>query len=267
MNTACLIKSPDVSDKELEFLHTDSKELFLKNKKKFGTSWKWYDNSNFTYKINKHGYRMNKELDEVNFDSYYAFFGCSFTVGIGLPLEETFAYKISKKAGVDYINGSIGGASPMFVQANLIELFSKAPKLPKAVIVNWPPIDRQMYWYENNLLFLTPHSNISHSVTDLGFKFWLPLYKRTTVEESHIINSFKMIRENIRLICKYANCKLFEVSMNTGDDAIYNLFPLMHRIDFLQDKIFARDINSELAHPGIACQDVIVDKFFSEYSE
>ena len=105
----------------LNFAHTDSEELFLKNKKKFGPRW-YYANKTFEYKFNYLGYRMNKELNEVDYDNHIAFFGCSNTVGIGLELEETFSYRIANQLGVDYINGAIGGASPDFVFLSLIHI-------------------------------------------------------------------------------------------------------------------------------------------------
>jgi hypothetical protein len=241
------------------------------NKNRFGSDWRFYDNK-FTYKMNSHGYRMNKELEDVDFDNYIAFFGCSFGVGVGLPLEETYAYIISKRLDMDYINGSVGGASPTFVFNNIVTMLNTAPKLPKYMIVNWPTLHRNMYWFEDDIIFMGP--NFSGDPNP-GFKYWTDTYRQTILEESHIKNNFDVLYNTVNLLCKYAEIPLFQCSTNPGTD---DFFEKYKKVNLLEPKMningsideinlkLARDINlkTDTAHPGTYHQQDIVNRFFSE---
>ncbi len=87
------------------------------------TSWHYRDNLNtryqelldnnwidkkFIYKFNSHGFRC----EEFTNDDNIMFLGCSFTCGIGLPVEDTWAYIVAKNLNLKCNNLSIGGTGP-----------------------------------------------------------------------------------------------------------------------------------------------------------
>ena len=275
------------------FIHLDSEKQFRINQTTLGKDWYWYDKS-FTYQINDYGYRMNKDLHEVNFDNYIAFFGCSFTVGQGLPLEHTFAYKIAQQANMDYVNAALLGSSTDSVFYNFTKLVSTAPNLPKIVVINWPQFSRAMYWYKDSIIDFLPYTPDTDRPSE-GVKFWINSYKSHVLETSNFINRLDYIRQNIITFCNLAGIKLFEFTTYQYSDAEYeyansrmwhvswlNEWPIELRgrelLEF-QNQYFARDIaprsNKILkwlkfpnylvgwAHPGIAYQDQVVDKFFA----
>lgn len=259
---------------ETEYVGADSIDLHKKNRERFGNTWKYYE-SNITYKMNSCGYRMNKELSEVDFDNYIAFFGCSFCVGIGLPLEETYAYRISKELDIDYINGAIAGGSPTFVFNNLVTLFKNAPKLPKRVIINWPAIYRTMYWYEDVIIFMGPNFPVT---PDTGFKYWLDIYNKTLMETTHIPNTFDILKNNITMLCNFAEVPLYEFSAYPGVedvDSFYKKYPSIHwigaesTVEDMSDiadvslKI-GRDIIGNTGHPGIYHQQSVIDNILKK---
>lgn len=273
----------------------DSHKLHEENKILHGPNWRYYD-YNFTYKYNTHGYRMNKELDAIDFDNYIAFFGCSFTVGVGLALEDTFAYRIADQLKCDYVNGALTAGSPSLVSLNITKLFKSAPKLPKAIIINWPPIHRTHYWYKNKLTRMLPNFIISpDNPLYEEYKYWRAAYETTILEDSHINNTFTHIKDNVVTLCRLASIPLFQMSTfatNTHSDIdkyhsthsdirrisrgnpehtfmAYNLKLKDIPIEAI-NSILARDIivspdGRILGHPGIAHQDAIVNQFFEEY--
>ncbi len=268
-----LIKSPYNNEWDISssFAHTDSEKLFNSNLKDLGSDWYW-SNKEIIYKFNKYGYRMNKELEEVDFDNYFAFFGCSFTTGTGLPLEETYAYKISKIAGVDYVNAAIGGASVDLAHMNFVQMFNNAPKLPKAVIVNWPELTRTCYWAEDKLEFFIVNDNKHDSSP------WWKAYQVFLMEQSQIDNRFKTIRQTFQSMCELANIKLFEMTTFQSDPNFHLTHTGIHVVPLNPEEqrndieyyntVYARDIvvrkPMPLAHPGLYFQNSVTRHFFEE---
>jgi hypothetical protein len=275
---------------EKKFVHFDSEQQFAINQAELGRNWRWY-NVEFTYRINNHGYRMNKELHEVDFNNYIAFFGCSYTVGAGLPLQNTFAYQIAQNAKMDYVNAAAVGSSVDFVFYNFTKLISEAPKLPKIVVINWPDIARTMYWYENNIIDFVPALDVdmNNPNSPNAIKFWANSYKNYVLESSNFTNRFEYIRQNIITLCRLTDIKLFEFTVDHSyvNSNIYHApwlpkWPIklqgQELLDF-QNQYFARDImpknyrmfdflthNRDMggwAHPGVEFQNHIVNKFFS----
>lgn len=254
-----------------DFAHTDNESLFNKNLRNFGTDWYWSDKK-ITYNFNSYGYRMNKELEEVDFDNYYAFFGCSFTTGTGLPLEETYAYKIAQKANVDYVNAAVGGGNVDFAHMNFVQMFRHAPKLPKAVIINWPELSRTCFWSEDKLQFYLVNDKKNEAW------HWGKAYQAFLMEQSHMDNRFNLIRNNVQAMCEIANVKLFELSTYQADPHFHITHTGIHTVSLnpeiqtndieYYNKVFARDIivrePTPLAHPGIYFQDRVVEHFFEE---
>jgi hypothetical protein len=275
------------------FIPLDSEKQFKINQTVLGKDWYWYDKS-FTYQINDYGYRMNKDLHKVNLSNYMAFFGCSYTIGQGLPLEETFAYKIAQRANMDYVNAAISGASTDTVFYNFTKLISTAPILPKIVVINWPHYARTMYWYKDSIIDFLPYTQYVDHKSE-GVKFWMNSYKSHVLESSNYLNRLDYIRQNIITFCNLARIKLFEFTTHQYGDAEYKYtnsrmwylpwvkeWPIalqgQELLEF-QNRYFARDIVPRddkilkllkfpnyligWAHPGIEYQDQIVDKFFS----
>lgn len=250
--------------------HTDTQELYLQNRKRFGPEWYWYDRP-ISYKINKLGYRMDKEVDEVDFSNYYAFFGCSYTVGTGMILEDTFPHIIARRSNVDYVNASIGGASPDFVFYNVITLLDKAPNKPKVMVINWPEVTRACFWENDYLRFFLPQS-LSTPHTN----HWTRSYKDFIMEETHMHNRLEMYRSAIKLLCASNNIKLLEFSTYQSDGTFYNKHPGVHfipvaNIDYDTTSLMhhnkGRDIsleNSNAAHPGFFHQQCVIDLFYKE---
>ena len=92
---------------ELDFWSTDQESTYQKNlKEQYQYVRKW-ENVRITYKLNEYGFRCE------NFDSVpnVMFLGCSHTVGVGLPIEKTFAHIISKRLDLKNYNLAVEGGS------------------------------------------------------------------------------------------------------------------------------------------------------------
>jgi len=273
---------------EREFVNIDNQEQFRINCQMLGPGWRWYDQS-FTYRINSHGYRMDKNLCDVNFNQYLAFFGCSYTVGIGLPLEETFAYRIASQTKMDYINAAVPCASCDFVLANVTELMRHAPTPPKAVVINWPDIARTMYWKKNQRIDFFPNIKITEAN-----RHWAMSYRAYILEETNMLNRFDMARNAVRTMCQLAGVPLIEITSeqftlhdtafdfaNNYKDIFVVPWPLPgdgtieHKNQNLSRDIYPKNFStfpaldgrhdfSGWAHPGTAQQQSVVDHFFAK---
>jgi hypothetical protein len=67
----------------------------------------WLDYTPFTYQFNSLGFRCN----EFTSDPSIMFLGCSYTIGIGLPLETIWPELISAQLKMQCVNLGIGGGS------------------------------------------------------------------------------------------------------------------------------------------------------------
>lgn len=96
-----------------EWCPSDSEKQYLKNLKRTRSrndleKHGWIDKK-ITYSFNSHGFRS----EEFDFDENESilFFGCSYTVGIGLPTENTWPYIVSKNLNLKCFNLGVGGSS------------------------------------------------------------------------------------------------------------------------------------------------------------
>lgn len=256
-----LLMTPYVSDRATvtPFLHTDSEELFNSNKILRGPTWEWY-NKPITYKLNKLGYRMDKEVEDVNFNDYFAFFGCSYAVGIGLNKEDTFAHKISNHYLKDYVNAAIGGSGVEFALYNFIQLLSNAPKPPKAVVVHWTEPARSLFWYKGVLhnFVVGYKGNQSDRYWKEVYNYWGKTADAIALEDSHVEHRFKLVQDTFRLICKQQNIPLFETTFTR-----YIGFKMDGVLEIDWQNKFARDIwvDNSNGHPGPYFHDEVLTKF------
>lgn len=119
----------------LPFTGSDDEENLNKRLKTEPADW-YYRSANISYSFNSLGHR-SVEPHEIDFDNYILTTGCSHTEGIGVALEDSYAYVLSKRLGCDYYNLGLGGTGIDTVIHNLTMWLSRY-KPPKALIVQWP---------------------------------------------------------------------------------------------------------------------------------
>lgn len=120
---------------------------------------------NVSYTFNKDGFRAEEFTDGVG-DSVL-FLGCSLTMGIGMSLEKTWAYKVASSLGLRRYNLGVGGSgSDMCFRL----AYHWIPRLrPKYVVMLTPNAARLEILDETeNLLYLA-----SHTANSAFFINWL----------------------------------------------------------------------------------------------
>lgn len=96
----------------LEWLAPDTEENFRKLYQdpahaEYFDRLGWSQPGRITYKINSDGFRS----DEFDGGDYVLALGCSYTMGYGLPVEETWPFKLGQRLGLRVANLAWGGYS------------------------------------------------------------------------------------------------------------------------------------------------------------
>lgn len=124
-----------------EFMPTDTKESFEKlcqvtEYREYFCQQGWLEPGAITYKINSYGFRS----DEIDDRDCMIALGCSFTIGIGLPIDSTWPQIVGKALGLVPYTMAWGGTSADTC-FRLAEYW--IPHLmPKAVFMLTPPPSR-----------------------------------------------------------------------------------------------------------------------------
>lgn len=129
----------EFSDVKLNFINGDGKEDLQNNLKSQPLDW-YYRDREIIYAHNTLGHRSTY-LKDLNFDDYILFAGCSNTYGLGLELEQTYAYKVAKKLQIDYYNLSLPSSGLDVLSYNLLTWLTRFPK-PKHLFIQWPDESR-----------------------------------------------------------------------------------------------------------------------------
>lgn len=100
-------------NKTLLWCPSDTEKTFLNNLKKYpdNKTLKYYSENPIEYKFNNFGFRTPDDFNDVDEGNVYL--GCSYTLGVGLHLEETWSYKLNQKIGGKFWNLSIAGSGIM----------------------------------------------------------------------------------------------------------------------------------------------------------
>jgi len=130
----------ETANQTISFTGGDEESLFLENLKTQPNDW-FYKDLEISYTFNNNGHRC-KNIEDIDLDNYLLFTGCSHTEGVGLRLEDTFPYKVSKALNCDYYNLAMGGTGIDVLEYNLVTWLSKIKKKPKHIIVQWPDHSR-----------------------------------------------------------------------------------------------------------------------------
>ena len=107
---------------------------------------KEYESIDITYSFDKYGYRIYPELNYPTSKNIFCF-GCSYTMGHGIPDEHTWPYILAKKLGKDYTPYNYGVACSSFTSMGrrLYQVLNLNPVKPDHVFLLLPNIFRNEY--------------------------------------------------------------------------------------------------------------------------
>ena len=214
------------------FSGSDTEELYNQNLKSKSIDW-YYRTNQISYVRNKNGHRC-KNIEDIDLDNYILFTGCSHAEGIGLKLEDTYAYLLSQKMNCDYYNLGLGGTGIDVLNYNLVTWFAKIKKPPKLLVVQWPNhvrVTLENYPKVN----IDPIPYVQHGIwsTDKKLGEFLVLGDR--------INFFSTVRSlTKKIIHNIANCPIIEVNISYDNYAEVDL--KLIQIDY------SREYNSRQTH-------------------
>lgn len=230
----------------------------------------WNDTS-VTYTFNSDGFRSD-EFIETERDSI-VFLGCSLTMGIGIPLQDTWAYKVAQSLNLRCYNLGVGGTSAdgCFRLANYWLPILK----PKYVCMLTPALGR-MELIDNNTIHgflpmqLTPNDmreKLERAINIILNSDQKDEYSKTQLNafyEKWVSNSINptLNREKnqlaIRHICQENNIKIFELTFEENA-------PIFNPSGFTEKSIIekARD----LIHPGKQWNVELAEKYLQMIQE
>jgi hypothetical protein len=156
------------ANQTLQWLQTDSEESYKKNYNQL-KNCNWID-KDITYQFNSLGFRCN----EFTNDPSIMFLGCSFTCGIGLPLENIWPELVAKEFRMNCANLGIGGGAADTAFRLCLGYIDKIK--PKAVVYLPPPGVRIEIEIDNKLVPINVYSykcNDYNILVRQFFKLWL----------------------------------------------------------------------------------------------
>lgn len=228
-----------------DWLPSDTKENYqelIKNPKhrEYFAKLGWDQPGAITYKFNSYGFRA----DEFNGGPYLLALGCSYTIGIGLPVEATWPYLTAQALNLKCANIAWGGYSADTCY-RLAEYWVNELN-PDYVCMLTPPKHRVELFLDDPVLpveIFMPHSLSDYfKEDDVYLKHWFINDKNAE------INQRKNIRA-IKQLCAEANIPC----------AIYNSEEYM--CGSREEIGYARDY----MHGGPKAHKVLAEKFVADY--
>lgn len=148
------------------------------------------------YKFNSLGYRT-KEISDLD-ENFILSYGCSYTEGVGLNIEQIWINQVAQILDIDYYNAAKQATGIDFVYLNnLMWINSDLPK-PKTVIIQWPEKHRKSFGFKEE--YGIRFEDMSETATPDG-KWWGKRYIMDTGDLSlnvwswfeAVNNSWKML--------------------------------------------------------------------------
>lgn len=242
----------EYANQTLDWLPTDTKENYDRlvqdsGHRKYFADLGWDQPGAITYKFNSHGFRA----DEFDGSDCMISLGCSYTVGIGLPLEVTWAYQTSRALNLKSANLAWGGYSADTCY-RLAEYW--IPKLkPKYVCMLVPPKHRNELLLEASLLktkqipfevFMPQTESNLFNENDNYIKHWFLNSQNAEINQRKNIKAIKYMCAELNIPC-----------------TIYNAEDHMW---WSRDEIgYARDF----MHGGPKIHNVLAEKFINAYKK
>lgn len=242
------------------FLGSDSVALFEHNSKLLSDDW-MYKHTPIEYRFNSDGLRMDNEISDVVKEDYFLFSGTSFGMGVGISLENSIPYLISKKINMNFINFSGTTFSNKLQTVSFFNFLKTNLPLPKMLIMDWAPIRAYSYMSNDKMLYYCG-KHLAKEYVEQYRAFKLLKNTDTFLIESTINRSMVMAT------CKRLGIKYLEISLWKDEFTFENELPLID-VDAKKEDInytYGRDLRIDdngvyhLGHPGIGIHNAAAEK-------
>lgn len=227
-----------------------------------------YKKTDITYRYNKHGFRCD-DFD-IKTDFPILFLGCSFTEGIGLPLEHLWTNillnKIRNRVNkyIPYWSLSLS-ASGLDTVANFLYWHKKNFNIKiKYIISLLPPTSRREYKFKNKNYTLwlnaNEHYNLNKKIIDPVFTD--ENYSLHQSERSLII--IDSLIENLNSKFVFSDWK---IKTNHSRDRHFFIEKLKNHnyVNYPNPEIYEVDYARDSSHPGPTMNTQIANNFWNEY--
>lgn len=225
------------SNKSFHWHSGDTEEHWVKNRKRFGPSWNYYNGGNVEYNYNSLGYR-SPEITDIHKD-FFISFGCSHTVGIGLAVKETYSHILSNELDLQYLNFAIGGGAQNVVWCNSTLWLKNYKQKPKFVILQWPETERLTLYKERINLFL-PNWHGDDYTTRAERNMYLYMLQN----EDYLYSQASMYFYNTNLLWNLAGVKTVNFTLAEKTSELFDIH--CFRGWSMDESLAARDC----VHPG-----------------
>jgi hypothetical protein len=194
----------------------------------------WIDETLITYQYNSHGFRCK----EFNNEPCYLALGCSYTEGVGLPVEQTWPVLLSTATNKSILNLGIGSASfdtcvrildHYIDKLNILGVFLLQPHHGRLELFN-------KFDFPENFLPNQSHSDKSHVYTE-----WIS-------SDKNIEYNVKKNTYSIQYLCNTKNIPYLVLDID-AEEQLGNLI------------ITGEDHARDLWHSGISTQRRISNLF------
>lgn len=212
---------------------TDTEDRYndnLKSRRSLLDQYGWID-SDFTYTFNSHGFRTD-EFDRAINNPSIVFLGASIAMGTGVPIECTWADKISKELNLHHCNLGISGGSndSAFRVANHYIPVIK----PKLVI------------------FVSGYPNRLDLITDRKVFTFVPSMDNASPEHAEFYKDWIIHDENGQLNYLKNRYAVLHLCSNLN-------IPVIELEDHILFKLGTSSLGRDLLHPGVEGNAKIAD--------
>jgi len=224
-----------------EWLSSDTPESFARmmrhyEHQQYFAEKGWDQPNAITYQLNSEGFRC----EEFNADPCIVALGCSYTVGIGLPVESTWPWQVGQVLGLRVVNLAWGGyaADSCF---RLAEYW--LPKLnPALVVMLAPPVDRVEVLTQKEHMVYMP-TNMPPTASDPFITEWM------LNSENSRLNSVKN-KLALQQLCKnlHTTCQTYDANIYMADSR--------ERLEYARDYM----------HAGPRGHRILVEKILNDFA-
>lgn len=246
-----------IKDSQLDFYGTDSESILRRNLRNMPETW-IYRNLPITYKFNKAGLRMNKELEEVSSD-YIMFCGTSYTMGMAINENKRFSNLVAEHVGLDFINN---GGPTFTIKTHAISFFNflKTNRpLPKILVLEYHKPGCYTYYSDDSYVHIhSSFGKLKHLPEGKKYEGLVEAYKHLATTD-YFTNEAHIYRNMIKITCEKLGIKFAEITFIDPEPfSIENNIPTVNMSSNIEDinYCFGRDIRVRpeggyYSHPGV----------------